>query len=209
MPNAVYREVKLSYFLNEILDVEASFIRHVKIISSIFEKLREHYPEEQIIEKYDYHLKEALPYFETIGIQSHSIYQDPTLNLTQKVQQVTALYYSGIYYQMFSRLILLYSQFERWGAEIKYEKWVQAKKLFPTEIIQGLYDKYSPSIFIQHLPQILLVVHEFAEQTEDPKIQVVEHALNVIIVEINERKRKMKLIEEVSHLLNRRVDRFI
>lgn len=196
------KEEKFIQFLNTFYESEQSFTKNAKIIAFIFNQLYDHYPAESLFEQYDRDLKMALPHFESLSTDFKTIVQDPTLEGINKIEQIAALYCSDPYYQSLSHFILLHKQFERWGGEFEYEKWIRETHLFSADIMQETHGIYSPIIFIQRLPQLALMVQELIKLTADLKIQALGNAIKGKIEAIHARKRKIEALEEISYLLS-------
>lgn len=196
-------ESKLNVLLNELVKTEESFMKNAQIIQSIFQKLYEHYPEEHIFEQYHLYLKRALPIYEKMYTQLQLIAQNPTFNILKKINQISTLYSSELYTHSFSNFILFYRQFEYWGGEVEYEKWVQKSHLFSSDIMKNVYEKYTPMIFPQRLSQLSMIIHECAEYTADPDVQFIDKLIQTIAKEINEKRIKIEIVSDISHLLNR------
>lgn len=195
-------ETKLNALLGELLKTEESFTKNAQIIQFIFKALFESYPNEQIFEQYDLYLKRALPIYEKVYAQSRFISHNSSLNAREKIHQITALYSSELYTHSFSNFILFYRQFECWGGEVEYEKWVQKSSLFSSEIMKNVYEKYTPMIFIQRLPQLSMIIHECAEHTADRDVQSIDKLIRATTKEMNEKRIKIEIVSDISHLLN-------
>lgn len=194
---------QLNLLLNELVRTEESFKKNAQTVQLIFQQLRESYPEEHIFEQYDQYLRRALPIYEKICAQIQSISQQSALNSSDKINHITALYSSELYTHSFSNFILFYRQFESWGGEVEYEKWMHKSCLFSSEIMQGVYEQYTPMIFIQRLSQLSMLIHECAKLTDDPKIQSIDKLIRTIAKEINRKRIKIEIASDISHLLSR------